>query len=588
MDYFGYSVALSDSNALVGAYGVGPNANSGAAYLYNLTSNTPVLSLSDPESAPEVEFGYSVALNDNYVLVGAPGAEEGTPGSRTSQGAAYLYNLTSATPVLTYSDPGATTGDSFGTSVALDGTSVLVGAPGTNNAEGAAYLYTLTSNAPVLTYNDPGATSNDHFGDSVALSDNNALVGAFGTNNDEGAAYLYSLTGNVPVQTYSDPGATINDDFGKSVALSDNYVLVGAPGTSSAEGAAYLGVLGGLLGGGNPYTDATISTATLEQLLASGNVVLEADNDLKLDTDSDLVSNSANSLTLEAGRSIILDSSITLGGDLTLVANDSAADGVVAADRDAGTARIMMADGTSIDVGNASVSISLLGSDGSGASGGIQVGAISGGKITIVDGSTTGNVTLNGVLTASGTGTAITVVSGHNFINNVGASVLNATAGNWQVWSTNPAHAINDGLTPDFIQYGAVYGVTPVLGTGNGFFYSYASTGTGNPGGPGSGSQSSTGGSPSSAALFGPFSAFSIFSAQNNEDANFPSFFTQSQFSLSNTDWDGWYTPVFSSAKEPHPVYSNRSPQGEAGEKHPGKFPGQVIAFGSSLTVGGN
>ncbi len=145
-DYFGYSVALSDNNALVGAYGVGPNANSGAAYLYNLTSNTPVLSLSDPESAPEVEFGYSVALNDNYVLVGAPGAEEGTPGSRTSQGAAYLYNLTSATPVLTYSDPGATTGDSFGTSVALDGTSVLVGAPGTNNAEGAAYFDSLTGN----------------------------------------------------------------------------------------------------------------------------------------------------------------------------------------------------------------------------------------------------------------------------------------------------------------------------------------------------------------------------------------------------------------------------------------------------------
>ena len=87
--YFGYSVALNSSYALIGANGV--SSNRGDAYLYNLgtgtwtdlaaTSGTPVTGLASGSN-----FGNSVALNSSYALIGA----QGVLGSR---GDAYLYNL---------------------------------------------------------------------------------------------------------------------------------------------------------------------------------------------------------------------------------------------------------------------------------------------------------------------------------------------------------------------------------------------------------------------------------------------------------------------------------------------------------------
>ena len=52
-------------------------------------------------------------------------------------------------------------------------------------------------------------------------------------------------------------------------------------------------------------------------------------------------------------------------------------------------------------------------------------------------------------------------------MNNAGANALSAGDGyDWQVWSVNPPNSgqgtvdIDGGLTPDFIQYGATYGVS--------------------------------------------------------------------------------------------------------------------------------
>jgi hypothetical protein len=67
------------------------------------------------------------------------------------------------------------------------------------------------------------------------------------------------------------------------------------------------------------------------------------------------------------------------------------------------------------------------------------------------------------------------------FVNTVGSSALSTSNGfDWQVWSVNPAGSgqstvdTDDSLTPNYIQYGATYGITTPLGTGNGLLYSYA------------------------------------------------------------------------------------------------------------------
>jgi hypothetical protein len=242
-DQFGYSVALDGASALVGARN--KNINQGAAYLYRYNPSTytwdeEILTASD--GASNNAFGTSVALDGNTALVGAHGKNFG-------QGAAYLYRYNPTAHVWDEDILTASNGASsnfFGVSVALDGNSALVGAFGTNSNQGAAYLYrynpaTYSWDEEILSASD--GASNDFFGYFVALSGNTALVGAHGKNSDEGAAYLYRYNPathawNEEILTASDGAAS--DVFGYGVALSGNTALVGAHAKNSGQGAAYL------------------------------------------------------------------------------------------------------------------------------------------------------------------------------------------------------------------------------------------------------------------------------------------------------------------------------------------------------------
>lgn len=121
--------------------------------------------------------------------------------------------------------------DFFGFSVAVSGDTVIVGAPASDDngaGAGAAYLFDADGTETKLTANDGAA--GDGFGWSVALSGTTALIGApFDGDNGEfsGSAYLFDADGSVEKLTASDGEA--GDQFGSSVALSDAAALVGSP-----------------------------------------------------------------------------------------------------------------------------------------------------------------------------------------------------------------------------------------------------------------------------------------------------------------------------------------------------------------------
>ena len=235
-DGFGSSVALSGTTALVGA----PyrNYRTGAAYVFSGAGGTwtQQAELTASDAAIGDYFGSSVALSGSTALVGAAGH------NRT--GAAYVFNGAGGTwtqqAELTASD--AATGDGFGSSVVLSGSTALVGAYYRNSYTGAAYVFsgaggTWTQQAE-LTASD--AAIGDYFGLSVALSGSTALVGAAGHKFNTGAAYVFNGAGGTWTQqaelTASD--AAIGDQFGL-VALSGTTALVGAPGHNNT-GAAYV------------------------------------------------------------------------------------------------------------------------------------------------------------------------------------------------------------------------------------------------------------------------------------------------------------------------------------------------------------
>ena len=92
-----------------------------------------------------------------------------------------------------------------------------------------------------------------------------------------------------------------------------------------------------------------------------------------------------------------------------------------------------------------------------------------------------GDVTIApaGSVAASGTGNAVVLAAGRNFVdNNTSASAISAANGRWLVYSTTPGADTRGGLVNDFKQYNINYGGTAatdtVLGAGNGFLYRIA------------------------------------------------------------------------------------------------------------------
>ncbi|MCX6876480.1 MAG: choice-of-anchor D domain-containing protein [Verrucomicrobia bacterium] len=257
-DQFGYSVAISGTRVVVGAWLDDTVANdAGSAYVYDLASGTPtvpVATLNKPGPAAGDYFGYSVAISGTKVVVAAVWDDTGA----TNTGSAYIYDLESVTPtipVVTLHNPHPGPTEDFGTSVAISGTRVVVSArlDDTGAADaGSVYVYDLgsgTPTVPIATLNNPRAAMSDYFGVSVAIFGTRVVVGANGDDtgaSNAGSAYVYDMTGStptVPVVTLNNPSPSDGDGFGHSVAISGTRVVVGAPWDdtgASDSGCAYV------------------------------------------------------------------------------------------------------------------------------------------------------------------------------------------------------------------------------------------------------------------------------------------------------------------------------------------------------------
>ena len=122
--------------------------------------------------------------------------------------------------------------DNFGASVALSGTTAIVGAPGHATNAGRAYVFAKTGAhwREVAELRGSDTLVGDQFGTSVAVFYSTAVVGAPGHGDAAGRAYVFVDTSAGWQQSAelkgSDTGA--NDNFGSSTAVRGNTILVGA------------------------------------------------------------------------------------------------------------------------------------------------------------------------------------------------------------------------------------------------------------------------------------------------------------------------------------------------------------------------
>ena len=307
-DNFGWSVSISNDIIVVGAHledgGVGDSTSeAGAAYVYERhhggTNNWGEVAILRASDAQENDnFGGAVSISGNTIIIGAT-VEDGGVGDSTSEaGAAYVYerhhggtNNWGEVAILRASD--AQAGDNFGSSVSINGDTLVVGAAfeagGVGDPipeAGAAYVYERhqggTNNwgeVTILRASDAQAGDNFSAGDAaLSLSNDTVVVGAWqeagGTANlglGTGAAYIFERHhggtnnwGEVAILRASD--AQAGDNFGGKVSLSNNTILVGATDEDGGAGdpkpnagAAY--VFGRHHGGTNNWGELTVLRA---------------------------------------------------------------------------------------------------------------------------------------------------------------------------------------------------------------------------------------------------------------------------------------------------------------------------------------
>ena len=265
-DRFGISVSIDGDTMVIGAYFDRDNGGySGSAYVFTRATAgdlgsgwTQVAKLTADDGAYDDVFGIRVSIDGDTMVIGS------------SSGSAYVFTRDTAGDLasgwthvakLTANDGAA--GDEFGRSVSIDGNTVVVGAYGDadhGSNTGSAYVFTRTITGDLtsgwtqvakLTADDGAA--DDFFGISVSIDGDTMVIGARndddkGSNSGSAYVFLRTTAGDLAsgwtqvAKLTADDGAA-GDEFGGSVSIGGGTVVIGAnldDDKGSDSGSAYV------------------------------------------------------------------------------------------------------------------------------------------------------------------------------------------------------------------------------------------------------------------------------------------------------------------------------------------------------------
>lgn len=209
-DLFGTSVAISGNRALIGAPGVDQQGitTAGAAVFFDFDGTDWVEGQAlAPTSPSGGSFGIAVALEGDRAFIGADEADSAV-GPQTGSVSWFERNGGSWTLAEVMTPPDATLGSAFGGSIALLGDDLFVGArnqgvPGTGG-QGATYPFRFIGQdwTPQDAIVAEGSSFGDDFGSSLAFDGETLLVGAplddSGAGTDSGSVRVVEVTPTLP------------------------------------------------------------------------------------------------------------------------------------------------------------------------------------------------------------------------------------------------------------------------------------------------------------------------------------------------------------------------------------------------------
>ncbi len=460
-DLFGSGeiAALSNGSYVFGnpdATLAGINA-AGTVILANGTTGAEINRISGVNPNDRLGSGAIAALsNGNYVF----GNPDATLAGINAAGTVILANGTTGVEINRIS--GTNLNDRFGSRAitALSNGNYVFGNPNATingiSAAGTVILADGTTGAEISRIS--GVNPNDQFGNgnfgsgvSAVLSNGNYIFGNPNATIDGVAAAgtVILADGTTGAEISRTSGVNPNDNLGNKFIkeLDNGNYFFASSNANAGAGRVDIGIAdpSTLTSSYFPDRNITINPQLLTQLANTGTAVtLQANNDITLNNPItiDNPNGEGGNLTFQAGRSLLLNADITTdNGNLTLIANNTVANGVVDAQRDPGQAVITLAPGVTLNSGTGDTTITL--NTGAGLthnnSGGITLeGNIIARNLTVENNGTTGgdvnisptaNLSYKEDLRVTTTGSTIQVdnpltLTGNTFLNSGGGDII--------------------------------------------------------------------------------------------------------------------------------------------------------------------
>ncbi len=242
LDRFGRSVSWAGGRLLVGATSV--DSSRGAAYVYEQRDGTwrQTARLVPAAARAGESHGRLVKLlSPDVALVAAWGAADG-------RGAVTLFqraNDGTWTERQTLSGGDARPGDFFGSSLAADGSRLVIGAAQRDTSRGVAYVFERDASgrySEVARLEGEELTRGSAFGSAVAILGDEILVAAPGVSRSTGVVFRYHRDAAgawTPVGQITPVEAAPFTRFGAALEPVGDELWIGAPGASGREGRVY-------------------------------------------------------------------------------------------------------------------------------------------------------------------------------------------------------------------------------------------------------------------------------------------------------------------------------------------------------------
>jgi len=246
-DRFGVRIAVSGNYLIVSA--AEEDLGSGTVYIYSITDWSLLHTLTNPNNygtADSDYFGLGVAAFGDTLVVSAYGEDSS---EAFNVGILYIFSLSSGILTHTITSPDNLANIEFGINMRISEDYLVVTARAYSSYSGRVYVFTTSDYSLLYTINNPNAYGSgvgDSFGISISLNDTYLLVGAFAEDPlgdlNSGVLYTFNIESGSLVNTTINPnsyGNAQSDSFGLAAFIApDNYALVSAPGESSSEGAS--------------------------------------------------------------------------------------------------------------------------------------------------------------------------------------------------------------------------------------------------------------------------------------------------------------------------------------------------------------